>query len=40
LLDLMPVSDERVLECQVSIEVGPGEAPPRYGQKVRVTLGE
>jgi HlyD family secretion protein len=40
LLDLMPVSDERVLECQVSIDLAPGEAPPRYGQKVRVTLGE
>ena len=40
LLDLMPVSDERVLECQVSIDLGPGEVPPRYGQKVRVTLGE
>jgi multidrug resistance efflux pump len=40
LVDLMPVNDERVLECQVSIELGPGETPPRYGQKVRVTLGE
>ena len=36
----MPVNDERVLECQVSIDLAPGEAPPRFGQKVRVTLGE
>jgi multidrug efflux pump subunit AcrA (membrane-fusion protein) len=40
LVDLMPVNDDRVLECQVSIELAPGETPPRYGQKVRVTLGE
>jgi multidrug resistance efflux pump len=40
LVDLMPVNDDRVLECQVSIDLGPGETPPRYGQKVRVTLGE
>jgi multidrug resistance efflux pump len=40
MVDLMPVNDERVLECQVSIDLGPGETPPRYGQKVRVTLGE
>ena len=40
LVDLIPVNDDRVLECQVSIDLGPGETPPRYGQKVRVTLGE
>ena len=40
LVDLMPVNDERVLECQVSIELAPGEVPPRFGQKVRVTLPE
>ena len=39
LIDIMPVSDERVLECQVSIEVEPGKGP-RFGQKVRVTLGK
>jgi len=37
-LDFMPVSDDRVLECQISIDVGPGEAGPKYGQKVRITL--
>jgi len=33
-------SDERVLECLVSIDVAAGETAPKYGQKVRVTLGE
>lgn len=38
LLDIMPVSDDRVLECQVSVDPEPGRAAPRFGQKVRVTL--
>lgn len=38
LLDLMPVSDERVLECRVSIDTEPGKPSPKFGQKVRVTL--
>ncbi|WP_020473268.1 HlyD family secretion protein [Zavarzinella formosa] len=33
-------SEERVLECILSIELAPNEAPPRYGQKLKVTLGE
>lgn len=36
-LDFLPVSDDRVLECEVSID-GPKEAGPRFGQKVRVFL--
>jgi multidrug resistance efflux pump len=40
LVDLMPVSDERVLECLVSIDAEPGKPAPRFGQKVRVTLGD
>jgi multidrug resistance efflux pump len=40
LVDLMPVSDERVLECQVSIDPESGKPAPRFGQKVRVTLGD
>jgi multidrug resistance efflux pump len=39
-VDLLMVSDERVLECLISIDVANSEAPPKYGQKVRVTLGE
>ncbi|HVK13303.1 MAG TPA: biotin/lipoyl-binding protein [Gemmataceae bacterium] len=39
-VDLVMVSDERVLECLISIDVATGETAPRYGQKVRVTLGE
>jgi len=38
ILDLMPVSDDRVLECHVSIDTEPGKAGPKFGQKVRVTL--
>jgi len=38
-VDLLTVSDERVLECLISIDVAAG-GMPRYGQKVRVTLGE
>ncbi|MSR54295.1 MAG: biotin/lipoyl-binding protein [Gemmataceae bacterium] len=38
ILDLMPVSDERVLECHVSIDVEPGKPAPKFGQKVRVAL--
>jgi biotin carboxyl carrier protein len=37
-LDFMPVSDDRVLECQISIDLGAGEVGPKYGQKVRITL--
>jgi hypothetical protein len=29
-----------VLECQISIDREPGLEMPRFGQKVRVTLGE
>ena len=36
--DFMPVSDDRVLECQISIDLAPGEAGPKYGQKVRISL--
>lgn len=35
--DFLPVSDDRVLECEVTID-GPKEAGPRFGQRVRVTL--
>lgn len=38
--DLLQVNDDRVLECITTIEVGPNELPPRYGQKLKVTLGE
>jgi multidrug resistance efflux pump len=38
LLDFMPTSDDRVLECIISLE--PVAEMPRFGQKVRVTLGE
>ena len=40
LIDIMPVTDERVLECQISIDLEGVKMPPRFGQKVRVTLGE
>ncbi|HJZ94441.1 MAG TPA: hypothetical protein VKE40_26490 [Gemmataceae bacterium] len=37
--DLMVISsDDRVLECLVSIDPAPGKPGPRFGQKVRVTL--
>jgi multidrug resistance efflux pump len=36
--DLMPVSDDRVLECQISIDAGPSDVGPKFGQKVRITL--
>ena len=40
-VDLLTVSDERVLECLISIDLAKGASPPRYGRKVRpVTLGE
>ena len=39
-VELLSVSDERVLECLISIDVVKGETPPKYGEKVRVTLGE
>jgi multidrug resistance efflux pump len=38
LLDFMPASDDRILECIISLE--PVAEMPRFGQKVRVTLGE
>lgn len=38
--ELIQVSDDRILECVVSIEVGPNDVPPRFGQKLKVTLGE
>ncbi|HEX3147131.1 MAG TPA: hypothetical protein VHR66_03560 [Gemmataceae bacterium] len=39
-LDIFPVNDDRVLECLVSIDVPVGQSPPRFGQKVRVTIGK
>jgi multidrug efflux pump subunit AcrA (membrane-fusion protein) len=37
-LDFLPVNDDPVLECQISIELAPGETGPKYGQKVRISL--
>jgi multidrug efflux pump subunit AcrA (membrane-fusion protein) len=37
-LDFMPVSDDRVLECHVSINLKPGETPPKFGQKMRISV--
>jgi multidrug efflux pump subunit AcrA (membrane-fusion protein) len=37
-LDIFPPSDDRVLECLVSIDLKPGETPPKFGQNVRVTV--
>jgi hypothetical protein len=37
-LDIFPVSDDKVLDCQISIDLAPGEVGPKYGQKVRITL--
>ena len=37
-VDIFPVNDERVLECLVSIEEEPGQAGPRFGQKVRIKI--
>jgi len=37
---MMASSDDRVLECLVSIDPGSGKVPLRFGQKVRVTLEE
>lgn len=36
--DVMPINNDPVLECQISLDLGPGEVPPKYGQKVRITL--
>lgn len=36
--DVMPVSDDRIIECQISIDLAPGEVGPKFGQKVRITL--
>jgi multidrug resistance efflux pump len=33
-------SDEKVLECLISIEPNKNNPPPRYGQKLRITVGE
>jgi Barrel-sandwich domain of CusB or HlyD membrane-fusion len=38
--EIMQVSDDRVLECLISVEAEKNVIPPRYGQKVKVTLGE
>jgi hypothetical protein len=38
--EIMQVADDRVLECLVSIEIPKDGQAPRYGQKVKVTLGE
>jgi multidrug resistance efflux pump len=37
-LDIFPVNDDRVLECIVTLDAS--QTPPRFGQKVRITLGE
>ena len=37
-LDIFPVNDDRVLECIVSLDLDKGQAPPRFGQKVRIRL--
>jgi len=37
-LDIFPVNDDRVLECLVSIDPAPGQAPLRFGQRVRITI--
>jgi multidrug resistance efflux pump len=37
-LDFMPVSDDRVLECHITIDLKPGEPGPKYGQKMRITV--
>jgi multidrug efflux pump subunit AcrA (membrane-fusion protein) len=39
-LDIFPVNDDRVLECIVTLDPVTGQAPPRFGQRVRITLGE
>jgi multidrug efflux pump subunit AcrA (membrane-fusion protein) len=36
--DVMPVSDDKVIDCHVSIDLAPGEVGPKFGQKVRITL--
>lgn len=38
--DLLQMSDERVLECIVVLEKKNDMKPPRYGQKVRITLSD
>lgn len=37
-LDIFPVNDDHVLECIVSLDPDQGQAPPRFGQKVRISL--
>jgi multidrug efflux pump subunit AcrA (membrane-fusion protein) len=39
-LDIFPVNDDRVLECLISIDQSTNQPPPRFGQKVRVTIGK
>ena len=39
-LDIFPVNDDRVLECIVSIDPANGQTAPRFGQKVRITIGD
>lgn len=38
--EIMQVSEERVLECLISIEPSKDVPPAKYGQKVKVTLSE
>jgi len=38
-LDIFPVNDDRVLECIVSLDPDDPQPPPRFGQKVRISLG-
>jgi membrane fusion protein (multidrug efflux system) len=37
-LDIFPVNTDPVLECLVSIDLAGGQAAPKFGQKVRVTI--
>lgn len=38
--EIMQISDDRVLECLVSIELAPKEKAPRYGQKLKVSFSD
>jgi multidrug resistance efflux pump len=37
-LDIFPVNSDPVLECLVSIDLAGGQAAPKFGQKVRVSI--
>lgn len=38
--DFLQMNDERVLECLIALEKSKDVKPPRYGQKVRITLSD